>query len=428
MANIICTKLTLEDINACFLRLSRTMNNNQASLQSQVTNIISSNIETKDKYNDTAIRALIDALTSRVTDDERDIMNLEGKTQDLSAKIANLSTVIANINASYNPDTNTLTFTNSTGLATNYELKDTTYNFSFDTETQTLTVHNDLDGEDTSNDFVQQITGTTYTFTWNNGTLTIHDNLADSDTTIDLDSRYYTESEIDAFITDINNNHNALANRVSTIEGKIPSAASSSNQLADKEYVNHSISTATATFRGTVESTSALAALTGDLNDYAFLKIYDETTHSYSYDRYKWVESGGDYGHWKYEYSIENTEFTAPQWEALNSGITCSLVSKITDVYNAKITLCQNGTCKGSFTLNQSSNKTINLDNSTVCAHSSTNINSDLPLLACCYSSTGTLEDDYFNPDVSVSKTSILILVSLFLTRSCYFLSHFPCV
>ena len=379
------------------------MNNNQASLQSQVTNIISSNIETKDKYNDTAIRALIEALTSRVTDDERDIMNLESKTQDLSAKIANLSTVVANINCSYNADTNTLTFTNSTGLATNYELKDTTYTFSFDTETQTLTVHNDLDGEDTSNDFVQQITGTTYTFTWNNGTLTIHDNLADSDTTIDLDSRYYTESEIDAFITDINNNHNALANRVTAIEDKIPSAASSSNQLADKEYVNHSITTATATFRGTVETTSALEALTGDLNDYAFLKIYDETTHSYSYDRYKWVESGGDYGHWLYEYSIENTEFTAPQWEALNSGITCSLVDKITDVYNCKITLCQNGTCKGSFTLNQSSNQTITLDNTTVCAHSSNNINSDLPLLACCSSTTGTLEDAYFSTDVTVN-------------------------
>ena len=359
MANIICTKLTLEDINACFLRLSRTINNNQASLQTQVTNIISSNIETKDKYSDTAIRALINALTSRVTDDERDITNL-------SAKIANLSTAIASINCYYNPDTNTLTFTNSSGLPTSYELKDTTYTFSFDTETQTLTVHNDLDGEDTSNDFVQQITGATYTFTWNNGTLTIHDNLADSDTVIDLDSRYYTESEIDAFITDINNNHNSLANRVTVIEDKIPSAASSSNQLADKEYVNHSISTATATFRGTVETTTALAALTGDLNDYAFLKVYDETTHSYSYDRYKWVASGGDYGHWLYEYSIENTEFTAPQWEALNSGITCSLVDKITDVYNSKITICQGGTCKGSFTLNQNCNQTITLtDNST---------------------------------------------------------------
>lgn len=403
MANIICTKLTLEDINACFLRLSRTMNNNQASLQSQVTNIISSNIETKDKYNDTAIRALIDALTSRVTENEKGITDLENKTQDLSTKLTNLSTVIANINCSYNIETNTLTFTNSTGFSTNYELKDTTYTFSFDTETQTLTVHNDLDGEDTSNDFVQQITGTTYTFTWNNGTLTIHDNLADSDTTIDLDSRYYTESEIDAFIADINNNHNALANRVTTIEGKIPSAASSTNQLADKEYVNHSISTATATFRGTVETTSALAALTGDLNDYAFLKIYDATTHSYSYDRYKWVESGGDYGHWLYEYSIENTEFTAPQWEALNSGITCSLVDKITDVYNAKITLCQGGTCKGSFTLNQSNNQTISLDDHTVCAHSSTNLNTDLPLLACCSSSTGILEDAYFTPNVAVN-------------------------
>ena len=156
---------------------------------------------------------------------------------------------------------------------------------------------------------------TTYTFSFNNGVLTIHNNLLDTDQTFNFDERYYTEAEIQSLILD-----------------KIPTQASAQNQLADKDFVNSSISTATATFRGTVTSTTALAALTGDLNDYAYLQNIDPTTgQTLSYDRYKWVESGGDYGHWKYEYTLNNSSFTSDQWAAINSGITCQIVTDLLD-------------------------------------------------------------------------------------------------
>ena len=54
----------------------------------------------------------------------------------------------------------------------------------------------------------------------------------------------------------------ATASSVTTIEGKIPTQASSSNQLADKEFVNSSISTATATFKGTYNLVSDLSLTT----------------------------------------------------------------------------------------------------------------------------------------------------------------------
>jgi hypothetical protein len=57
-------------------------------------------------------------------------------------------------------------------------------------------------------------------------------------TTITLKSGTYAE---------VLNSHQSLT----FITEKIPEQASSSNQLADKEFVNSSISTATATFRGT---------------------------------------------------------------------------------------------------------------------------------------------------------------------------------
>lgn len=121
----------------------------------------------------------------------------------------------------------------------------------------------------------------------------------------------------------------------------IPSQASSSNQLADKAFVNSSIATATATFRGTynlisdlgltTEATqqqiaAALAtkmtalSITPDTNDYAFVQVPDADatpTVIARVDRYKFNGSA-----WAYEYSLNNSGFTAAQWAAINSGIT----------------------------------------------------------------------------------------------------------
>jgi hypothetical protein len=112
---------------------------------------------------------------------------------------------------------------------------------------------------------------------------------------------------------------------ISTINGKIPSQASSSNQLADKAFVNSSIATSTATFRGTFGSVAELEAYTGpkDDNDYAFVTGTDAEGNTY-YDRYKYNGTA-----WVFEYRLNNSSFTSAQWAAINSGATSTNISQI---------------------------------------------------------------------------------------------------
>lgn len=167
---------------------------------------------------------------------------------------------------------------------------------------------------------------------------------------------------------------------ISTINGLIPSQATTSNQLADKAFVNSSIATNTANFIGTFANVPALEAYSGTVtnNDYAFvvnsvitdngddwatfaaLDAYDKTlltnfdyawvingsnfdlyrfdildqewdlrvsdtpkasvTLNTAYNRYKATLNGTT--SWDYEYTLNNSSFTASQWAAINSGIT----------------------------------------------------------------------------------------------------------
>lgn len=118
----------------------------------------------------------------------------------------------------------------------------------------------------------------------------------------------------------------AVAQALQPITTVIPSAASSSNQLADKSFVNSSISTNTATFRGTFSSVEALNAYTGEKtnNDYAFVETVDSVGNNF-YDRYKYNGTA-----WVYEFKINNTTFTQGEWNALDSGVTSSIVSLAT--------------------------------------------------------------------------------------------------
>ena len=172
-----------------------------------------------------------------------------------------------------------------------------------------------------------------------------------------------------------------LAEDISDIEGLIPEQATTSNQLADKEFVNSSIATNTAYFIGTFRSVSALRAYSEPVtnNDYAFvtndvvtdngndwatfadLDAYNKsllTMFDYAwvingtkfdlyrfeaisqtwvkrataidkesvtlnpvFNRYKATVSGGTTT-WGSEYTLNNSSFTADQWTAINSGIT----------------------------------------------------------------------------------------------------------
>lgn len=110
------------------------------------------------------------------------------------------------------------------------------------------------------------------------------------------------------------------------ISALIPQAATADNQLADKEFVNSSIATATATFRGTFATLAALEATPADRNDYAFWAHKDEDGNT-CYDKYTFSGSA-----WKFEYRLNNSSFTAAQWGAINSGITGTLVTKLTGI------------------------------------------------------------------------------------------------
>lgn len=118
-------------------------------------------------------------------------------------------------------------------------------------------------------------------------------------------------------------------NDISDIQDLIPAQASDSNQLADKNFVNSSIATNTANFIGTFNSVAELEAYSGTLtnNDYAFVVGTDSEGNTI-YDRYKYTDATNPPS-WEFEYELNNSSFTAAQWDAINSGITNGDVSLI---------------------------------------------------------------------------------------------------
>lgn len=121
---------------------------------------------------------------------------------------------------------------------------------------------------------------------------------------------------------------------VSRIEALIPTGASSNNQLADKDFVNSSIATNTANFIGTYPSIedmlkdAATKIITN--NDYALVETKNGDIVE-KYDRYKYNASATNTApnageltgtHWFFEFTLNNSSFTAAQWAAINSGIT----------------------------------------------------------------------------------------------------------
>lgn len=124
----------------------------------------------------------------------------------------------------------------------------------------------------------------------------------------------------------------------------VPSAASSSNQLADKNFVNSSVATNTANFLGSfnvvgdlglnIEATHAqvVAKLnttaiipTKTNNDYVYVYYYNATTTNVDrYERYKYSDSNNSFG---YEFTLNNSSFTSDQWAAITSGITSGKVA-----------------------------------------------------------------------------------------------------
>ena len=163
-----------------------------------------------------------------------------------------------------------------------------------------------------------------------------------------------------SFMTGIKN---WVLGKIANIMALIPNQASSSNQLADKNFVNSSIATATATFRGTYNVVSDLSlsynathaqieaalvmkmaalSIVVDNNDYAFVQIptADATpTEIAKIEKYKYNGTA-----WAFEYELNNSGFTAAQWAAINSGATLELIGKLSALpTNSELTTILNG-------------------------------------------------------------------------------------
>lgn len=129
---------------------------------------------------------------------------------------------------------------------------------------------------------------------------------------------------------------------ITDINWKIPSAATTSNQLADKAFVNSSINAVAAyyitkdtqwdQFATKAELDAATVYYSGwevrtpTRNDYTIVasdEIHDNATTRYSYNN-----------GWEYQYTINETPLTQAQLNALNSGITSGKVSSYDSAVN----------------------------------------------------------------------------------------------
>ena len=138
-----------------------------------------------------------------------------------------------------------------------------------------------------------------------------------------------TTSDLEVQTVEVSENLKVKGKDITEIIDYLPNDVSKENKLTTENFVNSSIATNTAYFRGTFDSVEDLEAYEGEKtdNDYAFVRTVDEFG-AISFNRYKYNSQSES---WEYEYTLNNSSFTSAQWEAINSGITAELVAKIGD-------------------------------------------------------------------------------------------------
>ena len=170
-------------------------------------------------------------------------------------------------------------------------------------------------------------------------------------TKLDLNQEAFEREQKDDRLDNI---IDGVSTRVDTVEGLIPTEAyDEDNMLADKKFVNSSISTNTATFRGSYNIVTDLGLPAdaddnqGDIapallnatsscenNDYCFaaIPVSNQTpTTIKEVRRFKYSKINNDWV-WVYEYTLNNSGFTAAQWAAINSNITSNLTAKLSSL------------------------------------------------------------------------------------------------
>lgn len=162
------------------------------------------------------------------------------------------------------------------------------------------------------------------------------------------DAQFLTPSDISSLVTQVGTNTNDIqtnANAITSINQKIPNEASSSNQLADKAFVNSSIQTQTAHFRGNWNDWASVPTNVEDYpadddgnktptsNDYMVVQDASGYTGQTLTGTWRFKYSGvwatnGKSG-WLPEYQVNETPLTAQQIAALNSGANTTNIGQI---------------------------------------------------------------------------------------------------
>ena len=127
---------------------------------------------------------------------------------------------------------------------------------------------------------------------------------------------------------------------IATINGKIPTQASTANQLADKNYVDNSVNNVAAfyitknaagdQFATKAELDSATVFYSGGVvrvptrNDYCI--VASDETHNDARTRYNYQN-----GQWEFQYEVNERPFTSEEVAAIESGITSDLVNQYSE-------------------------------------------------------------------------------------------------
>lgn len=143
-----------------------------------------------------------------------------------------------------------------------------------------------------------------------------HENYVEKVEGKELSSNDFTDEEKNKLSQLKNYDDTEIKNQITDINKKIPTQATETNKLADKDFVNSSIATATAEFIGTYNSLTEIKNVSYDNNDYCFIVGKDNAGNT-KYSRYKWNGS-----EWIFEYDLNNSSFTSEQWKAINSNVT----------------------------------------------------------------------------------------------------------
>lgn len=187
----------------------------------------------------------------------------------------------------------------------------------------------------------------------------------------------------------------AVSNKKQVVNDSSTTEYPSSKAVAD--FVNSSVATNTANFLGTISesslgldytATNALIALalnvhswerTPTNNDYCFVSVNDpQTTDVDEYRRFKFNGSV-----WAYEYTLNNSSFTQPQWDAINSGLT----SSDRTAYNAAVTLLNSHVGDGSIHVTSSEKNAWNGKQDTVSTDTDSSAFGDNTTIATGFSS-----------------------------------------